>query len=198
MMRITVSLEHAAAVAAIVIAVMTTWIAVVAHRFSVRATRLQTERELTDRFMNMNWEMYSNPDVASLYQRTRHPGKAVDYLRVLALTRYRLSLLSLVWRAEREEVLPGAYSRFGFDDWVELLTRTSAEALREALTAQGYDRAFIDQVKRVQKERGLESYDGGVRSGSISTNVSSVAPSPPLAVDWSASQLSPDSVPDLA
>ena len=155
--------ENIGALAASVTAAMSIWIAIVATNFARRVARVEAERAITDRFLDTNFEQWSNVEVAELYRRTRHPGKSVDYLRIVAQTRLRLAILDKIWLAEKDGVIPDARNIYDFDGFVRLIVTTSGPAFEEALAAAGFNKAFVEEVARVRRQLKLENFTGGVQ-----------------------------------
>jgi hypothetical protein len=93
----------------------------------------------------------SFPEFAQFVAARRE--QPVDFVRGATVVHFRMNVLSDIWLAERDGIVPDGMRYFQFSDWVRFLNKIYPEELRHILeedTLVGHDprylAAFIDAL----------------------------------------------------
>lgn len=143
--------ESVGTAAQVALAGLTLWLALKVHRhtqvttdelqsFNRQTAALEADFAISRGLMEMNLDMYRDPEVAKLYQRVRKKEGELDDVRTLAQMRYRMGVLEQVYQAQARGVVKNAQDRYAFASLAGLMLKTSPEAFKWACTAEAYSR----------------------------------------------------------
>jgi hypothetical protein len=133
------------ALASVVSALATIVIALVVHHHSTRLAKLQTRQSINNELKGFNLAILTSTEFAEFLAKTRKHD--VDFVRAATAVHFRMNILSDMFLAEREGIVPKAMTEYQFNEWVRFLTEMYPDALKYILSGEtlvGHDPPFME------------------------------------------------------